>query len=187
MFKGFGIKALSLVTAIAVSVFSWGSAASAAASQESLPVSVEISQADPNFVEVERALAAIERIPDDVIQRGSDAIMEWFNTNTEFRISEYGTSGIIGCASAIGLAVAALVFAPAKITKIKDAIKAAGGTVKFVTKVLETYKVAKGMGLSTMEAIKMGVQDAAKTAGKEVISALIGIFGVGEVYSACFE
>lgn len=108
---------------------------------------------------MERALAAIERIPDDVIQRGSDAIMEWFNTNTEFRISEYGTSGIVGCASAIGLAVAALVFAPAKITKIKDAIKAAGGTVKFVTKVLETYKLAKGMGLSTMEAIKMGVQE----------------------------
>ncbi|MCY7484185.1 hypothetical protein [Paenibacillus alvei] len=89
--------------------------------------------------------------------------------------------------SAVGLAVAALIFAPAKITKIKDAIKAAGGTVKFVTKVLETYKVAKGMGLSTTEAIKMGVQDAANTAGKEVISALIGIFGVGEVYSACFE
>ncbi|SDG27796.1 hypothetical protein SAMN04488689_1122 [Paenibacillus sp. cl6col] len=85
--------------------------------------------------------------------------MEWFNTNTEFRVSEYQTSGIVGCTSAVGLAIAALVFAPAKITKIKDAIKAAGGTVKFVTKVLETYKVAKGMGLSTMEAIKMGVQE----------------------------
>jgi len=108
---------------------------------------------------VEKALAAIERIPDDVIERGPEAIMEWFNTNTEFRVSEYQTSGIVGCTSAVGLAIAALVFAPAKITKIKDAIKAAGGTVKFVTKVLETYKVAKGMGLSTMEAIKMGVQE----------------------------
>lgn len=136
---------------------------------------------------MKKTLAAIERMPNDVIQRDPDAIIEWFNANTEFRVSEYATSGAIGCLSAVGLAVAALVFAPAKITKIKDAIKAAGGTVKFVTKVLETYKVAKGMGLSTTEAIKMGVQDAANTAGKEVISALIGIFGVGEVYSACFE
>ncbi|MCY9580111.1 hypothetical protein [Paenibacillus alvei] len=76
MFKRFGMKALSLVTAIAVTVFSWGSVASAAAIQESLPVSVETSQADPNFAEVEKALAAIERLPDDVIQRGSDAIIE---------------------------------------------------------------------------------------------------------------
>ncbi|OBY78770.1 hypothetical protein BBG47_14915 [Paenibacillus sp. KS1] len=80
-----------------------------------------------------------------------------------------------------------LIFAPAKIAKIKDAIKAGGGTVKFVTKVLETYKVAKGMGLSTMEAIKMGVQDAAKTAGQEIIDALLGLFGAGAIYSACFE
>ncbi|MCM3341802.1 hypothetical protein M3650_25040 [Paenibacillus sp. MER TA 81-3] len=59
--------------------------------------------------------------------------------------------------------------------------------MKFVNKVLETCKVAKGMGIGTMEAIKMGVQDAAKTAGKEVVDALIGIFGVGAVYSSCFE
>ncbi|EPY05987.1 hypothetical protein PAALTS15_18061 [Paenibacillus alvei TS-15] len=187
MFKRFGMKALSLVTAIAVTVFSWGSAASAEASQASLPVSSEISQADPNFVEVEKALAAIERIPDDVIERGPEAIMEWFNTNTEFRISEYTTSGTFGCISAVGGALVGLIFAPAKIAKIKDAIKAGGGTVKFVTKLLETYKVAKGMGLSTMEAIKMGVQDAAKTAGQEIIDALLGFFGAGAIYSACFE
>ncbi|MCY9516764.1 hypothetical protein [Paenibacillus apiarius] len=89
--------------------------------------------------------------------------------------------------SAVVVALASLVYAPAKLAKIKDAMKAAGGTVKFVNKVLETYKVAKGMGLSTMEAIKMGVQDAAKTAGKEVIEAVIGFFGVGAIYSACFE
>lgn len=146
--------------------------ASAAASQASLPVSVEISQTDPNFVVVERALAAIERMPDDVIQRGPDAIKEWLNTNTEFRISEFTTSGTFGCISAVGGALVGLIFAPAKIAKIKDAIKAGGGTVKFVKKMLETYKVGKELGLSTTEAIKMGVQDAAKTAGQEIIDAV---------------
>lgn len=164
-----------------------GGVASAAAIQESLPVSVETSQADPNFAEVEKALAAIERLPDDVIQRDPDAIIEWLNTNTEFRISEFTTSGTFGCIAAVGGALAGLVFAPAKIAKIKDAIKAGGGTVKFVKKVVETYKVARGLGLSKTEAIKMGVQDAAKTAGKEIQDALLGFFGMGAIYSACFE
>ncbi|MCE5170910.1 hypothetical protein LQV63_16520 [Paenibacillus profundus] len=187
MFKRFGVKALSLVTAIAVTVFSLGSVASATASHASTPVSGESLLADPNFVQAERVLAAIERMPDSVINSGPDAIIEWLNTNTEFRISEFETSGAIGCISAVGLALIGLIAAPAKLLKIKEAIKVGGGTVKFVNKVLETYKVAKGMGIGTMEAIKMGVQDAAKTAGKEVVDALIGIFGVGAVYSSCFE
>ncbi|WP_019421323.1 hypothetical protein [Paenibacillus sp. OSY-SE] len=161
--------------------------ASAAASHVSTPVGGESSLADPNFVQAERVLDAIERMPDSVINSGPDAIIEWLNTNTEFQISEFETSGAIGCVSAVVVALASLVYAPAKLAKIKDAMKAAGGTVKFMNKVLETYKVAKGMGLSTMEAIKMGVQDAAKTAGKEVVEAIIGFFGVGAIYSACFE
>ncbi|MCE5170911.1 hypothetical protein LQV63_16525 [Paenibacillus profundus] len=163
--------------------------ASAAASHVSTPVGGESSLADPNFVQAERVLDAIERMPDSVINSGPDAIIEWLNTNTEFQISEFETSGAIGCVSAVVVALASLVYAPAKLAKIKDAMKAAGGTVKFVNKdkVLETYKVAKGMGIGTMEAIKMGVQDAAKTAGKEVVEAIIGFFGVGAIYSACFE
>ncbi|WP_240463665.1 hypothetical protein [Paenibacillus apiarius] len=187
MFKSFGVKAISLVTAIAVTVFSLGSVASATASNVNTPVSGEGVISNENFVQAQKVLSAIERMPDSVINSGPDAIIEWLNKNTDLQISEFGTSGVVGCVSAVGLALASLIFAPAKITKIKDAIKAAGGTVKFVNKVLETYKVAKGMGIGTMEAIKMGLQDAAKTAGKEVITALMGIFGVGSVYSSCFE
>ncbi|MDQ0719787.1 hypothetical protein QF049_001048 [Paenibacillus sp. W4I10] len=171
--------------------------ASASANNEN--VTYQFSQTE--FAELEKALYLIEAIPDEVIEKGAQATAKWLSAYTGdkyitdgdkfYNLSKddtVGTLGVIGCTSAVGLAIAENLFAFAKIAKIKDVIKAGGGVTKFIGNLVPAFKVAKNeWGYSVSEAIGYAVKFAAKDAGPELISAAIGFFSIGDIYSACFE
>lgn len=148
--------------------------------------------------EITDLFVAIENIPDEVLAQGDVATNQWLakelygnqsdnydpNSEDPFIIQK----GTIGCVSAIGIAIASNVFSAAKIAKVKDVLKAAGGARTFVTKLLPAYKYARETKkLGKMDSVKYAVKKAASKASPEVLAAAIGFFSVGEVYSACFE
>lgn len=171
----------------------------ASASANNKNVTYQFSQTE--FAELEKALYLIEAIPDEVIEKGAQATAKWLSAYTGdkyvtdgdkfYNLSKgdsVGTHGVIGCTSAVGLAIAENLFAFAKIAKIKDVIKAGGGVTKFIGNLVPAFKVAKNeWGYSVSEAIGYAVKFAAKDAGPELISAAIGFFSIGDIYSACFE
>lgn len=153
------------------------------------------------FAELEKTLYLIDAIPDDVIEQGAQATATWLS---EYTGDTYVTDGdkfinltkkdviaprgVVGCTSAVGLAIAENIFSFAKLAKIKDVIKAGGGVAKFVGNLVPAFKVAKNeWGYGVTDAIGYAVKFAAQDAGPELISAAIGFFSIGEIYSACFE
>lgn len=96
------------------------------------------------------------------------------------------TYGVVGCVSAIGLALVTNlpVF---KVTKIRTALKAAGGATTFVKNFKRVYDAQRAAKASFKTAVTAGVKDAAKAAGPEAQQFLIELFNLGNIYSACFE
>ncbi|MCY9512049.1 hypothetical protein M5W68_00225 [Paenibacillus larvae] len=74
-----------------------------------------------------------------------------------------------------------------KSPKLKLQIKAAGGATTFVKTLMSAYKAAKNAGKATWDAVKIAVSKAGEKAGPEATRALIELFNVRNVYSACFE
>ncbi|MFE4429880.1 hypothetical protein ACFRH9_22915 [Peribacillus butanolivorans] len=83
-----------------------------------------------------------------MVLEGTDSILAWLEANTTNEDiieaidaetkpvsgEEFTTFGVIGCASAVGVALVTLAWAPSKILKVKDALKALGGTTKICYK-----------------------------------------------------
>lgn len=167
--------------------------ASASASNEN---TYQFSQTE--FAELEKTLYLIDAIPDEVIEQGPQTTAEWLSAYTGdmyitdgdkfYNTSKVETLGVIGCISAVGLAIAENLFSFTKIAKIKDVIKAGGGVTKFIGNLVPAFKVARSeWGYSISEAIGYAVKTAAQDAGPELISAAIGFFSIGDIYSSCFE
>lgn len=191
-------KVFLFVMALVVSVsFVFSDAATSDAQAQNLDIEEDINGYSQK--ELEKVFSAIEDIPMEVAEQGPEATKEWLvnylgepvftpqgltNNNYNNEVISYG---VVGCVSAVGLALASNLFAPAKLLKIKQAIKAAGGVKTFVSTMIKTYKYYRGKGYSKSSAMKKGVAKAGRAAGPEVRDALIGFFGVGAVYSSCFE
>ncbi|WP_025026065.1 hypothetical protein [Caldalkalibacillus mannanilyticus] len=142
---------------------------------------------------LEDIFKAIENIPDDLIEaEDTKAITEWINNNTTdaLEVSDEGvivTFGVVGCASAVGVAILTNVIPIAKLAKVKDALKAAGGATTFVRALLTNYDLYRSAGYAKKTAIQRAINKAASEAGPEIRRALLDFFNVGSVYSACFE
>jgi len=95
--------------------------------------------------------------------------------------------GIVGCVSAVGLAIVTNLIPITKIAKIKAAIKAAGGTTTFVKALIPAYKAARAAKKTKIQSIKAAINKAAKKASPEAKRALLDLFNLGNVYSSCFE
>lgn len=164
--------------------------------QEVEPVQSSSIETDFGYSEDQlvKVFEAIENIPEEVVQQGEEATIAWLENYTGEEITlpsqpQNGvqTYGIVGCTSAIGLAIAGNLFAPAKLTKIKTAIQGVGGAKTFATTLNTTYKAGIERGLTKREAINNGISAASKNAGPEIQEALVDFFYVGTVYAACFE
>ncbi|MGL5405869.1 MAG: hypothetical protein ACRDAX_03640 [Propionibacteriaceae bacterium] len=137
-------------------------------------------------------MQAIKQIPDEILDQGDEATQIWLssklgNYKDIFSSPEISPAGeVIGCASAIGLAIV-LNFPAFKVLKIKKALQAAGGATTFVKSFMHVYKNARAAGKAWKAAVTEGVQVAARDAGPEAIEALISVFSLGVVYSECFE
>ncbi|MDT3766529.1 hypothetical protein QS713_00365 [Gleimia hominis] len=125
------------------------------------------------------AFSAIERIPDEVLAKNDpQALKAWYESLGQDRVNW------IACGSAIGLAIVTN-FTPAKIVKIKSAIKTLGGAVTFAKKVYSLYKKARAGGLTAKTALNAAITGGAQAAGPDVKEALLDLFGVGAVIGAC--
>ncbi|WIK64529.1 hypothetical protein [Gleimia hominis] len=127
------------------------------------------------------AFQHIESIPDEILAKDDpQALQDWYYALPRERVNW------IACGAAIGLAVVTN-FSPAKLIKIKSAIKTVGGAVTFAKKVSSIYKKTRLRGLIKKSALNAAVTDAAKAAGPEVQQFSIELFNSRNVYRACFE
>ncbi|MCY8976030.1 hypothetical protein, partial [Bacillus atrophaeus] len=138
----------------------------------------------PNLLSNQKALYAIEDLPESVINQGSEAILDWFRNNiddktivkdlnaavarTEQSDTQFTTLGVISCTAAVGAAIAGLVFYPAKLLKVKKGLKALGGAKTFVTKTYQYYNYYKKKYRSKRTAWDKAVAKAAKKASPQV-------------------
>ncbi|MBN3523089.1 hypothetical protein [Paenibacillus apiarius] len=171
------------VTAIiAVSLFFTSLSLPISANAQGKHQTAEMTIADAQKLqELEQGLRMIEQIPDSVLAQGDEATREWI-------VEHYGYQpmGILGCVAAIGETLIGAAIPAAKVTKIKDAIKAAGGVKKVVEVMSGAFKAARDLGMSVGESIKWAVKDAFKLASEEVFSALLSFFGVAGIIDECF-
>lgn len=147
------------------------------------------------------ALVLIEEIPESVVLEGTDSILAWFEANTTNEDileaidaetkpvsgEEFTTFGVIGCVSAVGVALVTLAWAPSKILKVKSALKALGGTTKFVTKAIDYYNNYRKLGYKRTIAWERAVKGASANVAPELKDALLGFFGITAIISACAE
>lgn len=132
-----------------------------------------------------KALDEISKIPDKVILKGEKAINEYAKEK-ELDIRFSGKErGFFGCTSAIGLALI-YNFTPAKLLKVKSAIKAIGGAKKLATKMISSYKYYRSKKKYKRTA---AIKAAAKSVGttKAIKNILIDVFTLGGVAGSCFE
>ncbi|UXU27415.1 hypothetical protein MUA13_13635 (plasmid) [Staphylococcus aureus] len=147
-----------------------------------IPDGISLENVDQQ--ELTQFLTTVENIPDSVLAKGDKATNEYIQKeNSNLTTSERGA---VGCASAIGLAIASNAFSAAKIAKVKEVLKAAGGAKTFATKLVPAYKEARKT-MSKKDAAVSAVKTAESAAGPQALSAAIGFFSVGQVYSECFE
>ncbi|WP_445002022.1 hypothetical protein [Exiguobacterium alkaliphilum] len=179
-------KLLSLVMSI-VLLFSVAFIPMGVASAEE-----ELSEEDLELIEL---LTAIENMPDEIILQGEDAIKAHLESEVSFHLelNENGesvvfrvasVSSIAGCVGAVGTALV-VNFTPAKILKIKSALKSVGGATKFVKAVKPYYQMSREDKLSKTASLNQAVRLAAKDAGPDTREALLDLFGVSSVVGSC--
>lgn len=153
----------------------------------------DLSLQDEHLIEF---LTEIENMPDHVIQEGNNAIEAYLEKETDFdfnasklpngevAIQPASLGGIASCVGAVGTAIV-VNFTPAKILKVKSALKSVGGATKFVKALKPYYKMSREDGLSKTASIKQAVKLAAGDAGPDAKEALLDLFGVSTVVGAC--
>ena len=133
--------------------------------------------------EIGEGLSVIESIPDSVVEQGPDAASRWLKEHTSSGVT---TKGVVGCASAIGVAIV-MNFPIMKIFKIRAILKGLGGAGKFASVAVKLFRRYKERGYSAKEALKKAVSVASKHAGSDAKDLLLDLLGLGSVFSACFE
>ncbi|MGW8956840.1 hypothetical protein [Paenibacillus sp. NPDC055715] len=162
------------------------------ASASSVSDSSKYQYSDTEFAELEELFYAIDALPQEVLDAGPEATSKWISEYTGKTFvtdgkNIYNPQGVVGCIAEVGLAIAENAFAFAKIAKIKDVIKAGGGIIKFIGNLVPAFKMAREDGYSVTRALTFAITYSAKDAGPELISAAVGFFSIGQIYSACFE
>lgn len=156
-----------------------------------VPKLIETDLNTNQYVDLEQFFYAIDALPESVINEGPEATSKWISeyTGKTYTINKdkITTQGVVGCTSAVSLAILQNAFAFSKITKVKELIKAGGGVKTFVGNLVPAFQIARGDGYTVNAAIGYAVKQAGKDAGPELISAAIGFFSVGSIYSSCFE
>lgn len=131
-------------------------------------------------------LDVVEDTPDELLQVGKEQELQAYFNEQGINTSKIQPRGTVGCISAIGFAVGSILFAPAKILKLKSALKAAGGVGTFVKVLISSYKTFRKKN-SKATSIKLAVKKAASKSKKDVQEGILGFFGVGAIYASCFE
>ncbi|AWB83914.1 hypothetical protein C3E79_04990 [Corynebacterium liangguodongii] len=132
---------------------------------------------------MEKAFVFIESIPDEVL-KDDEVYQQWLQENIP---AEWTTSlrvNWLECGTAVGAALIGSL-PPAKILKLKETFKAAGGAVKFFQKFKSAFDDARKSGLSYADAVGVAARVSGGQAWPEVQQALLDFFAVGAVAAAC--
>ncbi|OJT66450.1 hypothetical protein [Bacillus licheniformis] len=116
-----------------------------------------------------------------------NAIFQMEMSQAQSSGSKFQTSGFWTCIGAIGTALVTGVLPIAKITKIKNALKAVGGTHKFVKNLIAHYKFNRKKGWSRSKSYDEAFDRATAKYGKKIKTELGALFGITAIYGACFE
>lgn len=140
---------------------------------------------------------AIEKMPESVINKGSAAIEKYMYEQTGIHYSSdasksmsnqsfrsAGVGDILSCTGAIGYALVTNL-TPAKVLKVKSALKSVGGATTFVKSLIPYYKMARADKMSRTKALRTAVSYAAKDAGPAAKEALLDFFGIAGIAGAC--
>ncbi|WP_414835221.1 hypothetical protein ACLBKY_05885 [Bacillus altitudinis] len=193
---------------IMVSVFLFSmvapSFASAIDTSDSPPTKNERLADDEMFDQTENVLNSIEAIPNSVLEKGIEATAVWFEKETDLFVSIYyengegflkfgeldpnliRTTNVAGCVTAVGIALVNNAFSFTKITKIKSALKALGGTTKAVKKIKKHYDEYRYGGFSRYKAMDKALNDASKGLNKDVKDAFLDFFSLTGIVANCF-
>ncbi|MED3469337.1 hypothetical protein P4485_26465 [Bacillus thuringiensis] len=157
------------------------------------------SNSEYNFNEIETALSAIENIPNDVLNQGDKEIIEWFKAETGLavyiendilkfkdssKLQMYGFN-TAGCISAIGIALVTNGIPLTKITKVKSALNALGGTANAVKKIKTYYDKYRFNGFSRNDSFKKALNSASSGLAKDLQSSLLDFFNLTNVVANC--
>lgn len=158
-----------------------------------------LSNSEYNFKEIETALSAIENIPNDVLNQGNEEIIQWFKIETGLQvyiendilkfkdtsqIQMYGFN-TAGCISAIGIALVTNGIPLTKITKVKSALNALGGTANAVKKIKKYYDKYRFNGFSRNDSLKKALNNASSGLAKDLQSSLLDFFNLTNVIANC--
>lgn len=193
---------------IMVSVFLFSmvapSFASAIDTSDAVPTKNERLADSEMFDQTENVLKSIENIPNAVLDKGIEATAEWFEKETGLFVSIYyrdgegflkfgeqdpnviRTSNVLGCITAVGVALVSNAFSFSKITKIKSALKALGGTSKAVKDIKKWYDKYRYGGFSRYKAMDKALDKVSKNLNKDVKNALLDFFSLTGVAANCF-
>ncbi|MCG2071707.1 hypothetical protein K4U37_11470 [Staphylococcus epidermidis] len=143
-------------------------------------------------------------MPDSVANNGIDSGVKWLNQNKGQDYKGYKyiatdrniqlvpngktvvTYGKEACALTIGNAIAQNAIPWAKILKVKKAAKAVGGIQKLFGKIKVAYKHQRNLGKSRKMALKSETKVAMKAFPKATRQAVLELFSLGRVATACF-
>ncbi|MCG1817377.1 hypothetical protein K4T54_08625 [Staphylococcus epidermidis] len=143
-------------------------------------------------------------MPDSVANNGIDSGVKWLNQNKGQDYKGYKyiatdrniqlvpncktvvTYGKEACALTIDNAIAQNAIPWAKILKVKKAAKAVGGIQKLFGKIKVAYKHQRNLGKSRKMALKSGTKVAMKAFPKVTRQAVLELFSLGRVATACF-
>lgn len=159
---------------------------------DSASAAEDLNEQDLQLIEI---LTAIENMPDEVIMQGEEAIKIYLENEVSFTLDlderqdlagvrKTSIGSIAGCVGTVGTAIV-INFTPAKILKIKSALKSVGGATKFVKAIKPYYQMSREDKLSKTASLKQAVRLAAKDAGPDAREALLDLFGVSSVIGSC--
>lgn len=176
---------VAALVALSVTLTSGGTTAAASSSSHptaiGMPTAKAIQKTASTAEELEDGLRFIESIPDEALK--NDAAWErWRGRHPVPR----DRVNALACGSAIAVAIASNAFAPAKILKIKTAIKAAGGAKRVAGLAVDAFKKARVEGKPAAAAIAAAQDAVVKNGGGAAQGVLLEFFSLSSVMTSCF-
>ncbi|WP_226358615.1 hypothetical protein [Pseudonocardia sp. ICBG601] len=177
-------RTITVILAAAIPMSMTTGFAAAAPSHTPRPAERHVQEtfAGQDSKNLEEGLRFIESIPESVLV--SDAAWDQWKRN---HLSPPDRANAWVCSSAIAIAIISNGFAPAKILKLKSAIKAAGGVKKVAQLGIDAFKAARARGESVGAAAAAAQAAIVQNGGGVAQGILLEFFSLNAVVSGCFQ
>ncbi|MDY7224480.1 hypothetical protein P4475_18565 [Halalkalibacterium halodurans] len=156
-------------------------------------------ESEADFEVMSDILLAIEELPYEIIDEGPDAVVEWLSNYSEEYFVTIDDEGLLqfheagfqaqfsvpGCIGAVGAALLLNGIPFAKITKVKKALDALGGTAKAVKEIKKWYDKYRYGGFSRTKALNKAVNKVSSSLSSSLKTALLDFFNINIIIANC--